>query len=127
MVAPYTIDLRAIHRGKKLTIFKKHENLNVAISSAKAIGINVINIDSHLLIKGRKVLILGLLWQLISSWLFTSLSGINKHKGIDQLFPSPESIAGKTPEEILLRWVNFQLEQAGVALRINNFGKDIKD
>ena len=30
-------------------------------------------------------------------------------------------------EQILLRWVNFQLGQAGSPLRINNFGKDIKD
>jgi len=127
LAEPDTIDLRAIHRGKKVSLFQKHENLNTAISSAKAIGINVVSIDSHSLIEKRKHLILGLLWQLISSWLFTSLSGITSHPGIGQLFPPPESIVGKSPEEILLRWVNFQLEKADSAVRIRNFGKDIKD
>ena len=32
---PETIDVRAINVGKKLSIFKKHENLTLAIQSAK--------------------------------------------------------------------------------------------
>ena len=46
--------------------------------------------------------------------MFTSLSGITSHPGIGQLFPPPESIVGKSPEEILLRWVNFQLEKVRI-------------
>jgi len=126
-VTPDTIDIRAIHLGKKITIFQKHENLNVAISSAKAIGLHVMNIDSHSLLKGNKVLTLGLLWQLIISWLFTFINGFKKHKGIEILFPPPETIVGKKPKEILIRWVNYQLEKAGESKRITNFHTDIKD
>ena len=32
-----------------------------------------------------------------------------------------------SPEAILLRWVNYQLERAGVPNRINNFTNDIKN
>ena len=35
LAEPETIDLRAVHLGKKQSIFQKHENLNTAISSAK--------------------------------------------------------------------------------------------
>ena len=32
---PETIDARAINTGKKVSLFKKHENLTLAITSAK--------------------------------------------------------------------------------------------
>ena len=32
---PETIDDRAINTGKKVSLFKKHENLSLAINSAK--------------------------------------------------------------------------------------------
>ena len=32
-----------------------------------------------------------------------------------------------SPEEILLRWVNHQLEQAGSSRRVKNFHEDIKE
>lgn len=32
-----------------------------------------------------------------------------------------------SPETILLRWVNYHLERAGVTKRVNNFTTDIKD
>ena len=41
------IDSRAINKGKNISIFKKHENLTLALNSAQAIGCEVIGIDSH--------------------------------------------------------------------------------
>ena len=38
-----------------------------------------------------------------------------------------ESLMKMSPEAILLRWVNYQLERAGVPNRINNFTSDIKN
>ena len=65
MAAPETIDERVINTGKNISIFKvdntfsclviilypvqQHENLTLAINSAKAIGCVVIGIDSHTL------------------------------------------------------------------------------
>ena len=38
LAAPDTIDERVINTGEKIPIFKQHENLTLAINSAKAIG-----------------------------------------------------------------------------------------
>ena len=61
---PDTIDERAINK-KNLTLYTKHENLTLALSSAQSIGCNIINIDAHDLAKGKPHLVLGLLWQII--------------------------------------------------------------
>ena len=55
---------------------QQHENLTLAINSAKAIGCVVIGIDSHTLnsSQGKKWLVLGLVWQLIKMFLFKSIS-----------------------------------------------------
>ena len=71
-----TIDERVINKGQKLSIFKQHENLTLAINSAKAIGCVVIGIDSHTLNsrQGKKWLVLGLIWQLIKMYLFKQIT-----------------------------------------------------
>ncbi len=38
-----------------------------------------------------------------------------------------EELLKLSPEQILLRWVNFQLERAGTDTRVNNFSGDIKN
>lgn len=61
---PDTIDERVINK-KNLTVYTKHENLTLALSSAQSIGCNIVNIDAHDLSKGKPHLVLGLLWQII--------------------------------------------------------------
>jgi len=38
-----------------------------------------------------------------------------------------EDLLRLTPDQILLRWFNFHLKQAGWKRRVNNFSKDVKD
>jgi len=38
-----------------------------------------------------------------------------------------EELMKLSPEQILLRWVNYQLRQAGCDRRVNNLSSDIKD
>jgi len=126
-----TIDERVINKGQKLSIFKQHENLTLAINSAKAIGCVVIGIDSHTLnsSQGKKWLVLGLIWQLIKMYLFKQIT-ISQVPGLVNLLRPGETLADlmkMSPEEILLRWVNHQLEKAGSDRRIRNFHDDIKD
>ena len=64
---PDTIDPRVINKGPKLSLFKAHENLTLAITSAQAIGCHVINMDSHVLSEGRQHIVLGLMWQIIAA------------------------------------------------------------
>lgn len=46
-------------------MYKKLENLTLALVSSQSIGCNIVNIDAHDLAKGKPHLVLGLLWQII--------------------------------------------------------------
>ena len=94
---------------------QQHENLTLAINSAKAIGCVVIGIDSHTLnsSQGKKWLVLGLVWQLIKMYLFKQIT-ISQVPGLVNLLRPGETLEDlmkMSPEEILLRWVNHQLEK----------------
>merc|ERR1712117_470296 len=129
LAVPDTIDERVVNKGPKMSVFKKHENLTVAINSAQAIGCTVVNMDSHSMMEGTEHLVLGLLWQIIYRFLFRNIN-LEHVPGLVALQRDGETIEDllkMSPEEILLRWVNFQLEKAGSDKRVNNFGKDISD
>jgi len=128
---PETIDDRAINYGETLHIMKKHENLTLAINSAKSIGCHVVNMDANTMSEGEshKHLVLGLLWQIISQFLFNKINFRNI-PGLSQLlFPGEtfEDLLKLSIEQLLIRWVNYQLGKAGVDRRISNFSEDIKD
>ncbi|CAH0562247.1 unnamed protein product [Brassicogethes aeneus] len=125
---PDTIDERTINKGQ-LTLYKKLENLTLALASSSAIGCNVVNIDAHNLSKGTPHLVLGLLWQIIRIGLFNQIT-LEHCPGLTALLGEDEKIDDLlklSPEAILIRWVNYQLERAGVHRRVNNFTSDIID
>ncbi|XP_076119062.1 plastin-2 [Alosa pseudoharengus] len=122
-----TIDERTINK-KKLTPFTIQENLNLALNSASAIGCHVVNIGAEDLKEGRQHLVLGLLWQVIKIGLFADIE-ISRNEALIALLRDGESLEDLmklSPEELLLRWANYHLEEAGCP-RINNFSSDIKD
>ncbi|XP_008326015.1 plastin-2 [Cynoglossus semilaevis] len=124
---PDTIDERTINK-KKLTPFTIQENLNLALNSASAIGCHVVNIGAEDLKEGRQHLVLGLLWQVIKIGLFADIE-LTKNEALIALLRDGESLEDLmklSPEELLLRWVNYHLEEAGCG-KINNFSSDIKD
>jgi plastin-2 len=126
---PNTVDERAINRGKKLNEYTKRENLTLALNSAQAIGCNIINIGAEDLKSGTQHLVLGLLWQIIRVGLFAKID-LQQVPGLMRLLRDGEDIntlLGLSPEELLIRWVNYHMEQAGSGRRIANFGEDIKD
>uniref|UniRef100_A0A669EDR2 Lymphocyte cytosolic protein 1 (L-plastin) n=1 Tax=Oreochromis niloticus TaxID=8128 RepID=A0A669EDR2_ORENI len=142
-----TIDERTINK-KKLTPFTIQENLNLALNSASAIGCHVVNIGAEDLKEGRQHLVLGLLWQVIKIGLFADIElsrneGVYVKKILWKMFlisehmraaliallrdgESLEDLMKLSPEELLLRWANYHLEEAGCG-KINNFSNDIKD
>jgi plastin-3 len=131
MAAPDTIDERVINTGRNISIFKQHENLTLAVTSARAIGCVVIGLDSHTLnsSQGKKWLVLGLVWQLIKMYLFKQIS-ITTVPGLINLILEGEDIEDLmklSPEQLLVRWVNHQLVKAGSTKTIRNFHEDIKD
>ncbi|XP_030430359.1 plastin-1 [Gopherus evgoodei] len=124
---PDTIDERAINK-KKLTPFTISENLNLALNSASAIGCTVVNIGSQDLKEGKPHLVLGLLWQIIKVGLFADIE-ISRNEALIALLNEGEELEQLlklSPEELLLRWVNYHLANAGWQ-KINNFSEDIKD
>ncbi|XP_046682173.1 plastin-2 [Homalodisca vitripennis] len=125
---PDTIDNRALNK-KNLTVYKKLENLTMALNSSRSIGCNIVNIDAHDLAKGKPHLVLGLLWQIIRIGLFNQIN-LENCPGLTTLLTEGEGIEDLmklSPEAILLRWVNHHLERAGLPRRCNNFHEDICD
>uniref|UniRef100_A0A8C0QPI6 Plastin 1 n=4 Tax=Canidae TaxID=9608 RepID=A0A8C0QPI6_CANLF len=124
---PDTIDERAINK-KKLTPFTISENLNLALNSASAIGCTVVNIGAQDLKEGKPHLVLGLLWQIIKVGLLADIE-ISRNEALIALLKEGEDLEELmklSPEELLLRWVNYHLTNAGWP-NINNFSQDIKD
>ncbi|XP_025942798.1 plastin-1 isoform X2 [Apteryx mantelli] len=124
---PDTIDERAINK-KKLTPFTISENLDLALNSASAIGCTVVNIGSQDLQEGKPHLVLGLLWQIIKVGLFADIE-ISRNEALIALLNEGEELdqlLKLSPEELLLRWVNYHLANAGWQ-KISNFSQDIKD
>uniref|UniRef100_A0A7N8Y326 Plastin-3 n=1 Tax=Mastacembelus armatus TaxID=205130 RepID=A0A7N8Y326_9TELE len=124
---PDTIDERTINK-KKLTPFTIQENLNLALNSASAIGCHVVNIGALDLKEGKPHLVLGLLWQIIKIGLFADIE-LSRNEALAALLRDGETLEDLmklSPEELLLRWANFHLENAGWK-KINNFSSDIKD
>ena len=59
----------------------------------------------------------------------TSKINLNECPGLACLLEDGETmhdLQSLSPEELLLRWVNFHLSNAGVFKRIRNFSDDIK-
>ncbi|XP_048362678.1 plastin-1 isoform X2 [Sphaerodactylus townsendi] len=124
---PDTIDERVINK-KKLTPFTISENLDLALNSASAIGCTVVNIGSQDLKEGKPHLVLGLLWQIIKVGLFADIE-ISRNEALIGLLSDGEELEQLiklSPEDLLLRWVNYHLDNAE-SKRINNFSQDIKD
>ncbi|MCI4379781.1 hypothetical protein PGIGA_G00232330 [Pangasianodon gigas] len=124
---PDTIDERTINK-KKLTPFTTQENLNLALNSASAIGCHVVNIGALDLREGKPHLVLGLLWQIIKIGLFADIE-LSRNEALAALLREGETLEDLmklSPEELLLRWANFHLHNAGWQ-KINNFSSDIKD
>ncbi|XP_012580474.1 PREDICTED: plastin-1 isoform X1 [Condylura cristata] len=124
---PDTIDERAINK-KKLTPFTINENLNLALNSASAIGCTVVNIGAQDLKDGKPHLVMGLLWQIIKVGLFADIE-ISRNEALIALLKEGEELEELmklSPEELLLRWVNYHLTNAGWN-NISNFSQDIKD
>lgn len=130
---PDTIDTRVLNlpsaKKKTLNNFQMSENANIVINSAKAIGCIVVNVHSEDIIDGKEHLILGLIWQIIRRGLLSKVD-IKYHPELYRLLEEDETLEQflrLPPEQILLRWFNYHLKNAGSQRRVSNFSKDISD
>ncbi len=113
---------------KKINIFQKKENLTLALESAKVIGVKTIGMHPGVFLERTKHMILGILWQLLKIYLF-SMINIKNNPGLIRLVKEDETLEDLQAlpvEHILLRWMNYHLENAGHDKRVKNFGDDVK-
>ena len=125
---PETIDERALNKGK-LTAFQRTENQNVAIASAKAIGCQAVAIGPSDIESGNAKMLLGLVWQILKIDLLAKVN-IQKTPEIFRLAKKDEDIPELKklkPEEILLRWLNYQMDRAESTRHCANLGSDLRD
>jgi len=125
---PETIDERVINI-RCANNFEMIENNNLMVNSAKAIGCSVVNIGAQDILEGRPHLILGLIWQIVRIGLLSKIT-LTNHPELFRLLEPGEDIGDLLklkPEEILLRWFNYHLKNAGSDRRVTNFSGDIKD
>lgn len=140
LVEPDAIDERALNMKTKISKFQVIENCNLAINAAKSIGCSLVNIGASNIMEGSKQphLVLGLAWQIIKKGLLATIS-LKNHPSLFRLLKDGETLPDLTklpPEQILIRWVNFQLARAHAssamaetsqAPTIGNFGAALKD
>eukprot|EP00948_MAST-09A_sp_MAST-9A-sp1_P002551 g2551.t1 len=128
---PGTVDERALNIKKKLNIYEIRENQNLCINAAKAIGCVLANVHAGSLIDGENHphIVLGLVWQIVKIQILASIN-LKHHPELVRLLEEDEELQdllNLPPEQILLRWINFHLKEAGSDRRVKNFGKDLKD
>jgi len=126
---PGTIDERVINIKENNNPWQRNENHNLAINSAQGIGCTVVNIQPEAINEGRAHIILGLVWQIIKIGLLADIN-LKEHPELVRLLEPNEELSDLlklSPEQILLRWVNYHLKESGSSRRCNNFTKDISD
>lgn len=131
VASPNALDERVIatKRNKKLNTFSLLQNCTLALSACRSIGVSAVGVGPDNIRDGTPHLVLGITWQLVRLALTNKIS-LTSHPELFRLLKPGETIEQflkLSPEEILLRWLNYHLERAGNARRATNFGSDIKD
>ena len=125
-----TIDERVINKKENMNIFQQVENLNLAISAAKSIGLNVIGLNYDAIMDGKNyIMVLGLMWQVVKLVVMRNIQ-LKHHPELIRLLNPGEQLSDLlklSPEQLLLRWFNYHLKAANYEKRINNFSGDVKD
>ena len=128
-----------------LSIFQKMENLQIVVSSAKAIGCSVINVGPADIYEKSIHIVLGLVWQIIRIDLLSTIN-LKCHPELFQVMEDePNSASANSPdsttsscvvqkeldhEGLLLRWINWHLKQSEAAATVGpvkNFSSDLAD
>ena len=125
-----TIDERVINTKDNMNIFQQVENLNLAISAAKSIGLNVIGLNYDSIMDGKNfIMVLGLMWQVVKLVVLSNIQ-LKHHPELIRLRNPGEQLSDLlklSPEQLLLRWFNYHLKAAGYEKKITNFSGDVKD
>ena len=125
-----TIDERVINKKDNMNVFQQVENLNLAISAAKSIGLRIIGLNYDNILDGKNyIMVLGLLWQIVKVVVMRNIQ-LKMHPELIRLLNPGEQLSDLlklSPEQLLLRWFNYHLKAANYPKKITNFSGDVKD
>lgn len=123
---PESIDLSKVVEVPK-NKFEQNQNHDLAIESARKLGCSVVNIGGEDLLRGTPHLVMGLLWQIIKKALMTQVANNIDLSRLATGSETADELAAIPPEQILLRWFNLHLKNAGVRRVVTNFSSDLQD
>lgn len=127
--AENTIDMRAVNTKKNMNVYQVKENLNLVLNACKGVGLRIPGITPAAFIEKKAHLILAVIWQIVRLLLTKSID-LKNIPEILRLANEGEELADLlklTPEQILIRWVNYHLRKQGQSRQITNLGADLKD
>ena len=126
-----TIDERVINTKDNMNVFQQAENINLALSAAKSLGISTVGLNKGVFFEANKnpSMVLGLMWQLAKHIMFQKINLKNFPELVRLLNPGEQlsDLLKLSPEQLLLRWFNYHLKNAGYDKPITNFSGDVKD
>ena len=126
-----TIDERVINTKDNMNVFQQAENINLALSAAKSLGISTVGLNKGVFFEANKnpSMVLGLMWQLAKHILLQKINLKNFPELVRLLNPGEQlsDLLKLSPEQLLLRWFNYHLKNAGYDKPITNFSGDVKD
>ena len=121
------IDFRTVNKGANLNIFKVRENLEQFFAGCSGMVVNQ-GINGQSFLDKNFTHILAITWQLVRI-INTKSINLKDCENLFHLLKEGEEIGDLqklTVEEILKRWMNWHLKNAGQP-EINNLGKDLAD
>ncbi|KYR00554.1 actin binding protein [Tieghemostelium lacteum] len=128
-IKPGTLNENTVKLNQpKLNLFEMNVNLEKCLNAAKSIGCSILNIGPVDFQEGKRHLILSILWQLIKIDLLNKVTKLASRVRAEILdLTDKEKVDDLVPDEILVRWVNHHLTEAGSLRKVANFSNDIKD
>lgn len=120
---------KAITVNKDMGLFQKQQNLNMGIAAAKGVGFKMIGVSASDFLNKTPHLVLTFVWQNLRAIVAKRIT-LKDTPEIIRLAKEGEDLKdlNKLPiEQLLIRWINYHLEEAGQSRRVANLGKDLKD
>lgn len=117
-IKPGCIDLTRLVKTNNVVdkkyVYEATSNLALVLNAASALNIKIVNIGPEDILYENKILVLGLLWQIVRLSVSRSLNVMKKPElmTLKNASESIEELVNKTPEELCLRWLNFHIMNA---------------
>ena len=97
----------------------------MAMSAAKALGIDVDGVTTDAFFEKKPIIVLDCLWHIIQQWVHSSIKKIPEI--INLAAQEDGNLLKLSPQEMVKQWMNYHLLKAGQRTQIKNLGSDLSD